>query len=101
DDALGDEVRVTVIAAGFDSGQLPYKKVEIRRESAESAPATPAPAGQPTNGSSRPSMVGVGSASGGQHSAGQSWSPTTTGSGTSGRRAVELDEELDVPDFLK
>jgi hypothetical protein len=44
-------------------------------------------------------MVSVGS--GGQHSAGQSWSPTTTGSGTSGRRAVELDEELDVPDFLK
>ncbi|MDT5042880.1 MAG: cell division protein FtsZ, partial [Actinoplanes sp.] len=37
DDTLGDEVRVTVIAAGFDSGQLPYKKVEIRRE-----PATPA-----------------------------------------------------------
>ena len=32
DDTLGDEVRVTVIAAGFDSGQLPYKKVEIRRE---------------------------------------------------------------------
>src|SRR6266487_2081205 len=32
DDALGDEVRVTVIAAGFDSGQLPYKKVEVRRE---------------------------------------------------------------------
>ncbi|MDT4970812.1 MAG: cell division protein FtsZ, partial [Pseudonocardiales bacterium] len=34
DDTLGDEVKVTVIAAGFDSGQLPYKKVEIRRESA-------------------------------------------------------------------
>src|SRR6185437_3028594 len=101
DDTLGDEVKVTVIAAGFDSGQLPYKKVDIRRESVESAPATPAPTNAPqTNGSSRPSMVSVGSG-GGQHSAGQSWSPTTTGSGTSGRRAVELDEELDVPDFLK
>ena len=32
DDTLGDEVRVTVIAAGFDSGQLPYKKVEPRRD---------------------------------------------------------------------
>src|SRR3954451_5245540 len=37
DDTLGDEVKVTVIAAGFDSGQLPYKKVDIRRE-----PAAPA-----------------------------------------------------------
>ncbi len=101
DDTLGDEVKVTVIAAGFDSGQLPYKKVDIRRDSVESAPASPAPAAQPTNGSSRPSVVGVGAATGGQHSAGQSWSPTTTGSGTSGRRTVELDEELDVPDFLK
>jgi cell division protein FtsZ len=101
DDTLGDEVKVTVIAAGFDSGQLPYKTVHIRRDSAESAPANPAPAAQPTNGSSRPSVVSVGAASGGQHSAGQSWSPTTTGSGTSGRRTVELDEELDVPDFLK
>ena len=37
DDTLGDEVRVTVIAAGFDSGQLPYKKVDIRREPAAAA----------------------------------------------------------------
>ena len=35
DDTLGDEVRITVIAAGFDSGQLPYKKVEPRRDSAD------------------------------------------------------------------
>ena len=34
DDTLGDEVKVTVIAAGFDSGQLPYKKVEVRRPEA-------------------------------------------------------------------
>ncbi len=53
DDTLGDEVRITVIAAGFDSGQLPYKKIEPRRESAISpgtssphAPAmTPSPVG--------------------------------------------------------
>ena len=37
DDTLGDEVRITVIAAGFDSGQLPYKKVEPRRDSAVAA----------------------------------------------------------------
>jgi cell division protein FtsZ len=99
DDTLGDEVKVTVIAAGFDSGQLPYKKVEIRRESTETSPAA---TGQPANGSSRPSMATVGSTSNGQHaSQSTSWSPTTTGSGTPGRRAVDLDEELDVPDFLK
>ena len=39
DDTLGDEVKVTVIAAGFDSGQLPYKKVDIRREPAAAARA--------------------------------------------------------------
>src|SRR5690348_5382723 len=56
DDTLGDEVRVTVIAAGFDSGQLPYKKVDIRREpaaparaaaAAASAATTPMPAPAP------------------------------------------------------
>ena len=44
DDTLGDEVRVTVIAAGFDSGQLPYKKVDIRREPAAAARQAPATA---------------------------------------------------------
>src|SRR6266446_3797417 len=39
DDALGDEVRVTVIAAGFDGGQPRYRPAEPRR--AEPAPASP------------------------------------------------------------
>ena len=38
DDTLGDEVRVTVIAAGFDSGQLPYKKVDVRKPHADGEP---------------------------------------------------------------
>src|SRR5437870_6844397 len=38
DDTLGDEVKVTVIAAGFDSGQLPYKKVAVRRSQGDSEP---------------------------------------------------------------
>ena len=42
DDTLGDEVKVTVIAAGFDSGQLPYKKVDIRRETGRAEPRRPA-----------------------------------------------------------
>jgi len=30
DDTLGDEVRVTVIAAGFDGGEPPPKKVSVK-----------------------------------------------------------------------
>src|ERR687893_70604 len=44
DDALGDEVRVTVIAAGFDAGApTPVRRVETRRPQPEPTP-TPAPA---------------------------------------------------------
>ncbi len=52
DDALGDEVRVTVIAAGFDGGG-PVKRNEGALGTISSggrpAPATPAPAGQTGN----------------------------------------------------
>jgi len=46
DDALGDEVRVTVIAAGFDGGTPSYKPAEPARKvvSQSSAPAVPTPA---------------------------------------------------------
>jgi len=37
DDALGDEVRVTVIAAGFDAGVLPHRRPEAPRRVAEPA----------------------------------------------------------------
>jgi len=95
-----------VIAAGFDSGQLPYKKVDVRREQDASA-ARPAMSST-VNGHqsaampSRPTEPVAGTS-------GVVWSPPTTTSGahtatrpaTPARRAVELDEELDVPDFLK
>ena len=42
DDALGDEVRVTVIAAGFDGG-APRPARQARRQQAEQAVAAPAP----------------------------------------------------------
>ena len=42
DDALGDEVRVTVIAAGFDGGTPSYKPAEPARKVPQpAAPATP------------------------------------------------------------
>src|SRR5206468_3314242 len=52
DDTLGDEVKVTVIAAGFDSGQLPYKTVRNARPRSSprwgrSGPASPPHARRP------------------------------------------------------
>ncbi|GAB3256493.1 hypothetical protein GCM10027452_45830 [Micromonospora halotolerans] len=38
DDALGDEVRVTVIAAGFDGGAPAYKAVEPSRKTNQNPP---------------------------------------------------------------
>jgi cell division protein FtsZ len=48
DDALGDEVRVTVIAAGFDGGQ-PQKRVTrpVEQRPAQQRPAVPTPSASP------------------------------------------------------
>ncbi len=97
DDTLGDEVKVTVIAAGFDSGQLPYKKVDVRRELdavARRAAANPVPAAAPVSAPEpAPSPVPVP-----QPVASTAYShPTTNGA----RSPVGLDDDLDVPDFLK
>ncbi len=66
DDALGDEVRVTVIAAGFDGGTPKRRDVgqpALRRES--SAPALGGPvAGGPTAGGAMPPL-GSGAPNGG------------------------------------
>ena len=98
DDTLGDEVKVTVIAAGFDSGQLPYKKVDVRPTTIDApAPATStAMNGSAAAAVSRP---GVSVPSAPAMSSGAAWSATTTASTT--RKPVDLDEELDIPDFLK
>ena len=48
DDALGDEVRVTVIAAGFDGGTPAYKPAQEQRLTPPPVePASPAPPRQP------------------------------------------------------
>jgi cell division protein FtsZ len=108
DDTLGDEVKVTVIAAGFDSGELTYRKVEVRHPE-QTAPSTPA-AGAPTSvnpvtnapayaGSSQYS--GVSSTSGpSAPSANRAPAPSWSAPATH-RRRDEAEDELDVPDFLK
>jgi cell division protein FtsZ len=96
DDTLGDEVKVTVIAAVFDSGQLPYNKVAIRREPAAAAQARPttglgssaAPPPRtrpPIEPAERPATA-----------------PSGNPSYANGSRSpLNLDDELDVPEFLK
>jgi cell division protein FtsZ len=81
DDALGDEVRVTVIAAGFDSGTPHHRKAEAPRRATQSdAPA-------PAAGSAAPPPRTPASA-------------TPVGSADRNGHRVVLDD-VDVPDFLK
>ena len=74
DDALGDEVRVTVIAAGFDSGSPSYKPAEPTRKATAPQPAVVA-------------------------SGGSSVAPTPVTPAQPPRRV--LFDDVDVPDFLK
>jgi cell division protein FtsZ len=46
DDSLGDEVRITVIAAGFDSGTPTHKKLDPTMVSSRHSTVAPAQAGQ-------------------------------------------------------
>jgi cell division protein FtsZ len=88
DDTLGDEVRITVIAAGFDSGQLPYKKVEPRRDTASlGATSVHSPALE--------SSVGPVAD---EPPASNGWSVPAA---ALGRSTISVDEDLDIPDFLK
>jgi cell division protein FtsZ len=97
DDALGDEVRVTVIAAGFDGGG-PAKRGDDRALYAASNPArTPV---QTFREDAEPVPVGApaGSGGGGEGSPAPALQPVQRPP-----HAVTFDdaEDLDVPDFLK
>lgn len=81
DDALGDEVRITVIAAGFDGGEPPARKVEPRRTPQLAKTRTPIGASQqalPNTDVEEPTRVT-------QVAADES----------------DEDDDLDIPDFLK
>jgi cell division protein FtsZ len=82
DDALGDEVRVTVIAAGFDSGAPHHRKSDAPLRSAESTSQTTAPPGPATPPPPR--------------------SPATPPASPTDRNSHRvLLDDVDVPDFLK
>jgi cell division protein FtsZ len=116
DDALGDEVRVTVIAAGFEGGQLPRRQTGITR-AADLRPPASRPAPMPGStaggvGTSSPAAPGPGQSPHPFEPAGPAQAPAAAstpapGAPTGGfgrplpRTAAGDDDDLDVPDFLK
>jgi len=107
DDTLGDEVRVTVIAAGFDGGEPGAKAVEVRRAdlvaagiaagagtaTAGAAASAGSANGAPTNGS--------GSYSDGELAAVWGGSDSANGVTAADPAFEEETDDLDIPDFLK
>ncbi len=92
DDALGDEVRVTVIAAGFDGGQPP-----TRQPGVQSKPAR----GQPGPAPTAPAGSAPAAASDATKPAAPKQSPTPTPAPEPVKPEPFPDDDLDVPDFLK
>jgi cell division protein FtsZ len=102
DDSLGDEVRVTVIAAGFENG-LPAARPVKRPEPTAITPSSVAPAlEEPAAGA--PEFE---SAANIQDDTGEISLPMAVGETSSLKPRVVfdatdgLDDDLDVPDFLK
>ncbi|MFJ8532573.1 cell division protein FtsZ [Streptomyces sp. NPDC093591] len=112
DDALGDEVRVTVIAAGFDGGQPPARRDNVLGSTSSSSSSSTASSPrreEPTpvrQAESRPSFGSLGSVTPKEEPepaapdpvADIPVAPPVPPSRTYADSAAE---ELDVPDFLK
>jgi cell division protein FtsZ len=97
DDALGDEVRVTVIAAGFEGGR------PKRREEAPSlrrpAPAKPAQTQEETRAAAK--ALAEERRHGSDLPGRKEPVPVGAATPAPGRKAPSFDDDLDVPDFLK
>ncbi|MCU1692906.1 MAG: cell division protein FtsZ [Frankiales bacterium] len=95
DDALGDEVRVTVIAAGFDAGSpSPMRRHEPLRRPEAQAPA-PAPAYGSRPAAQQPPQYAPSNPRPAARPAPVPQQPERP------RRTVVFEDDLDVPDFLK
>ncbi|MDH6237218.1 cell division protein FtsZ [Cryobacterium sp. CG_9.6] len=96
DDTLGDEVRVTVIAAGFDGGEPGAKAVEVRRADLVAA-GVAAGAGTASTGKADTASVAAPDATSSLWSA-----DSSTGAAAAADPAFEEEsDDLDIPDFLK
>ncbi|TFD60207.1 cell division protein FtsZ [Cryobacterium suzukii] len=106
DDTLGDEVRVTVIAAGFDGGEPGAKAVEVRRADLVAA-GIAAGAGSATAGAATSTLSATPATDSGSYSDGELaasvWGGSDAGNGvTVADPAFEEEaDDLDIPDFLK
>ncbi|QAY74175.1 cell division protein FtsZ [Agromyces protaetiae] len=114
DDTLGDEVRVTVIAAGFDGGEpLPKEQAIDARRSSFAAATTPAPALVGTSaGTASATSSAFASDSSDTHDEidieelveSTNWGAIDSSAGdqiVSDPAFAETEDELDIPDFLK
>jgi cell division protein FtsZ len=92
DDTLGDEVRVTVIAAGFDGGEPGAKPSDARRSNFVSSDAQPA---QASFGSAATTTE--------TPAAAQPWNEPEPAPSAPADRSFDGDDDdgLDIPDFLK
>ena len=101
DDSLGDEVRVTVIAAGFDGGQPKStakqpieRKMTQRKEAKQDSAQAPTEHSRTPIGSAQPQIPGTGNDE-----------ATHIADRPSFTQAAEIepdeDDGLDIPDFLK
>jgi len=101
DDALGDEVRVTVIAAGFDGGQPPRRQPGITRapDLRQSRPAAPAPTQASSPTFSRPAASAPAATP--QPTFRSPEQPQERPAPYSAPRPAVPEDDLDVPDFLK
>jgi len=106
DDALGDEVRVTVIAAGFDGG-MPKRRHEgtvLRSQAQQSQAETRAAAealATSRSSSNTPQPAQSPAPSTSQRPAGESSSSQPAPAKPQPRQVQFDDDDLDVPDFLK
>ena len=97
DDALGDEVRVTVIAAGFDAGApAPAQRFQTRRPVAE-----PEPVVAPVRQSEERPQRQPDARPEPQRQPEPRYAPQAVPQPERPRRTVVFEDDLDVPDFLK